>query len=1490
MKNLTFARGLSAFFAIALAINVVGGSAGAAFESLDSITADDLNAIVNDTAAAQSSAAAAQDTANTAVSDAAAAQSTADAALPAASLAASETDPTVPASIKDGIDWSELTGIPADFADGVDNNDAKLTEAEVDAFVANNGYLTTETDPSVNAAAKANLSTCAEGDVLLLGSLGWECSTNVSGTGKWSDGATSGDIVYTGGNVGIGTDSPAASLEINSYEDDNLLIHSASATGWSRIALTREGETDHGFLGYHGTNSQDTSSGMMLGATGEHVIRFHSNGNDQMTIYPSGDVSIPYGNLSVSSGDLSVPNGNVGIGTSSPVATLDVNGSFMAANEHVYSSIVYNIGGTGTNQGAAILEWKEGTTILDRGHVYKVQVFINSDTSLPTSATYLVRDKSLYASEVIRKEKDDDGNWIEVKDENGDPVILDDGIPEWEVRTVNDISSGFGQVLEVIMKDGATPDDHESQLQLSSDYSSPYTFRYIVTAIETNNNNVHYGIFGADGIWQRSEADAYYLDGDVGIGTTEPGAKLEVHEVIRIGASDTEREGGELQLMTSDGSARWNLDAYKDRFRIHGGTARNEKFSITDSGNVGIGTGSPDAKLDVEGSLQADTFTGEASIYTHAQDITTSGAVDVEYFSIDIHGAPRSSAAFVNEVSGTVDIHYFDYSGAGLTVGEFQPATTITGFTSPNDAESFLHNNITYLVVGDDSDAAILHQWDGTNFVAITGKEIPTTGHTDTEVFYIDGQQVIALAQSGEIDIRTWDGSEYSKKDPINLDGVQKLHFFEADLNADDATEGYLAAATASGLTIYQWEEGQGYYVFSEFATLDAPSAQNAHYFVVDDRQFLMVPSDRDDIDSPLYEWNGAEFEVAQTFDTYSGSVAATNFALNGTQYLVLAAKGQSTNDYLLFYWYEDDQFNYRRMIVSDNTSGGLADIELSLTDGEYRLILVEGNISRVLRIEHATNAKIADDLWVAGQDIMMDDMNATQGTSAGISYDDYDALGSEGVFSFHADQERRPGWNDPGAAISAKGGYFSGNVGIGTSSPVATLDVNGSFMAANEHVYSSIVYNIGGTGTNQGAAILEWKEGTTILDRGHVYKVQVFINSDTSLPTSATYLVRDKSLYASEVIRKEKDDDGNWIEVKDENGDPVILDDGIPEWEVRTVNDISSGFGQVLEVIMKDGATPDDHESQLQLSSDYSSPYTFRYIVTAIETNNNNVHYGIFGADGIWQRSEADAYYLDGDVGIGTTSPAAKLEVAGSGTRLSGTMYTTSPSESILGWSNETKFLSEVNVGDYILFSDGQGGIVTAVNSDNSLKIDKSIYLSSGTTATVVSKPAIIVPQNAGFVGIGTSTPSALLEVAGTALATSWDNTSDSRLKTAVTTIPSALEKILSLRGVTFEWKQEEFPERNFADGTQVGLIAQEVEKVFPELVSQGEYKSVSYASLVSPLIEAVKELHALYQGHADRIAALEAQNQQLLETIAALQERDEAFAARIDALEAAQ
>lgn len=73
----------------------------------------------------------------------------------------------------------------------------------------------------------------------------------------------------------------------------------------------------------------------------------------------------------------------------------------------------------------------------------------------------------------------------------------------------------------------------------------------------------------------------------------------------------------------------------------------------------------------------------------------------------------------------------------------------------------------------------------------------------------------------------------------------------------------------------------------------------------------------------------------------------------------------------------------------------------------------------------------------------------------------------------------------------------------------------------------------------------------------------------------------------------------------------------------------------------------------------------------------------------------------------------------------------------------------------------------------------------------------------------------------------------SDERLKSNVHTIPDALSKVLSLRGVSFD-----------KDGRPgVGVIAQEVQKVIPEVIVEGEYLSVAYGNLVGLLIEAVKE-----------------------------------------------
>ncbi len=67
-------------------------------------------------------------------------------------------------------------------------------------------------------------------------------------------------------------------------------------------------------------------------------------------------------------------------------------------------------------------------------------------------------------------------------------------------------------------------------------------------------------------------------------------------------------------------------------------------------------------------------------------------------------------------------------------------------------------------------------------------------------------------------------------------------------------------------------------------------------------------------------------------------------------------------------------------------------------------------------------------------------------------------------------------------------------------------------------------------------------------------------------------------------------------------------------------------------------------------------------------------------------------------------------------------------------------------------------------------------------------------------------------------------------------------------LRGVRFEWRQDDFPEKKFESGAQIGLIAQEVENVLPEVVSTDEdgFKSVAYQNITAVLIEALKEQQA--------------------------------------------
>ncbi len=187
------------------------------------------------------------------------------------------------------------------------------------------------------------------------------------------------------------------------------------------------------------------------------------------------------------------------------------------------------------------------------------------------------------------------------------------------------------------------------------------------------------------------------------------------------------------------------------------------------------------------------------------------------------------------------------------------------------------------------------------------------------------------------------------------------------------------------------------------------------------------------------------------------------------------------------------------------------------------------------------------------------------------------------------------------------------------------------------------------------------------------------------------------------------------------------------------------------------------------------------------------------------------------GNVGIGTTTPAFKVQVSGGPVLGNGLneVYPAVPTAAA-----NADFLT------YYFAANNWGGEGGYTNGATWFRAGAYHFWTSGVGAAPTTYATIL---NGDFIADNGVT---------------LKGVSDIRYKKNIEPLENSLDKICKLRGVSYDWK-DNFPEKDFFKQRQIGVIAQEVEKEFPLLVAtdnQG-YKSVNYMRFAPILIEAIKE-----------------------------------------------
>ena len=269
------------------------------------------------------------------------------------------------------------------------------------------------------------------------------------------------------------------------------------------------------------------------------------------------------------------------------------------------------------------------------------------------------------------------------------------------------------------------------------------------------------------------------------------------------------------------------------------------------------------------------------------------------------------------------------------------------------------------------------------------------------------------------------------------------------------------------------------------------------------------------------------------------------------------------------------------------------------------------------------------------------------------------------------------------------------------------------------------------------------------------------------------------------------------------------------------------------------------------------------------------------------WETAAKGIKYTQGNVGIGTAPDQDnKLVIQGgnnSKTGFDGKGINMNPGYILM--NNATSAANgSIASGDHCKASNGNTiafGEYTEVLGTNSVAIGKGLSNSANNSLVVGTYNQT---SNYFVIGGGSSSTDRKdvfvvdgdgnVTATGAVSATNVTSPSDRRLKTNINPLQKSLDKVMKLNGVTFNWDKSVKYNANASTTLQYGFIAQEIEKIIPELVSEDSngYKTVNYIGVIPVLTQAMQE-------QQKEIEQLKEENQKLNNTLQELLKRVEAL-----------